>query len=271
MKISELWIYPVKSLGGIPRNEHEMLKTGLRWDRQWMVVDEEGKFLTQRTHAMMATVKMDLRGDQVWMQTGSSWGQLQGPSEDKRMVEVWSSRLRGAVDGNLALSEFLSDHLKQKVWLVTAAPGVQRPVPERESEVKAKTYFADSHPLLVTSEKTLEDLNTRLKVPVPMSRFRPNLVIRGVAEPSAEDGWEKIRAGALEIEMRKMCSRCPIITIDQETGVKTGAEPLATLAKYKRQGTKVYFGVRAWSENEGSIRVGDEVQILSSRSENSLE
>lgn len=263
MKVSEIVVYPVKSLGGFSLEEHEMLTTGFRFDRQWMVVDENGKFMSQRERPEMARVKTRLHEGSIWMRVGETWERLEGPSPEERRVQVWGSDLRGSVDGNPRLTEYLSDFLKVKATLVTAAPGVKRRVPERETDGNAKIYFADSHPILFGSRKSLDELNAKLETPIPMNRFRVNVVIDDLDEATPEEKWEKLAVGSLNVEIRKRCSRCPITTVDQETGEKKGPEPLATLAKYKRHGSRVYFGVYGWSENEARLKVGDPVRLLS--------
>ena len=265
MKISEIWIYPIKSCGGIRLREWDLLQTGLRWDRQWMIVDPDGKFITQREHPEMARILTREHGGELYMSIEGTELRLEGPSDQLVSSQVWSSQVRASLEKNLGTHQLLSDFMKRPVQLVTAGPVFRRAVPEREAPASRHTFFADSHPLLVATMPSLEDLNTRLKEAVPMSRFRPNLVVSGELAPYAEDQWDRVRMGDHVIENRKMCSRCPIITIDQDLGVKKGPEPLATLAKYKRSGTKVYFGVRAWSESEGRIREGDSVQVLSSK------
>jgi uncharacterized protein YcbX len=128
----------------------------------------------------------------------------------------------------------------------------------------AYTAFSDGYPLLLLSEASLEDLNARLPEPLPMDRFRPNLVVRGCA-PYAEDGWRRIRIGAIELAVVKPCDRCVVTTIDQATGERSGTEPLRTLAGYRNTERGVLFGQNVVHLGQGSIEVGAEVEVLEVR------
>jgi hypothetical protein len=265
VRVSQVWIYPIKSCGGISLNEHRLRRTGFEFDRQWMVVDENGKFITQREHPEMAKVKLSFLDEQLQLEWGETREILRGASDEVRPVQVWSASTPAHLERNPRAIELFRDLLKKKVNLVTVGPAFGRKVRDRGSDLSAEVFFADSTPLLVTTEPSLRDLNSRMKEPVPMSRFRPNLVIEGDFAPFAEDSWKEISVAGLSIDMRRPCERCTIITIDQDKGAKASPEPLAALAKYRREGTKVLFGIRGWSEQEGLVRVGDAVQILSTK------
>jgi uncharacterized protein YcbX len=120
--------------------------------------------------------------------------------------------------------------------------------------------FADGYPILLTSEEGLQDLNSHLETPVPMNRFRPNLVVKG-CEPFAEDCWNRIRVGDVELAVVKPCARCVVTTIDKET-LATSKEPLKTLGKYRKQALGAIFGQNVIPLNEGILRLGMPVEIL---------
>lgn len=262
MRLAEIWIYPVKSLGGIRVRRHEHLPTGLRGDRRWMVISEEGKFLTQREIAEMARVRLRLESGRIVMETPGGDEELEGPSEERVATQVWNSAVDARTEKNPRAARFLSEFLARPVRLVTAGPEFRRPVRDREWADGTQVFFADSTPLLVTTRPSLQDLNRRLAEPVPMDRFRPNLVLDGDFEAFAEDAWTGLRLGPLQVRLARECDRCPIVTIDQAEGRKVSAEPLKTLAGFRRKGTKVYFGIRGWADESGWLEEGQPFEPL---------
>ena len=126
---------------------------------------------------------------------------------------------------------------------------------------RAVALFPPAYPLLLASESSLADLNRRLPAPLPMNRFRPNLVVRG-APAWAEDGWKRIRIGAVELALVKPCPRCAIPSVDQETGRRTGVEPLRTLAEFRRGEEGALFGMNLVHLDRGELEVGMPVEVL---------
>ena len=265
MKISEIWIYPIKSCGGIRLSESALLQTGLAGDRQWMLVDESGKFITQREKPELAAIQMSRSDESFAFQFGSSKFVLEGPTEDKKIVKIWGQDVKASFEKNQQATEFFSDYLKQKVNLMTTSPAFRRRVREDGIAQPVATFFADSHPLLVTTVKSLNALSKEAGEKIPMDRFRPNLVIDGDFKPFAEELWTKIQIGTeVKVAFRKKCDRCVMITLDQQTGERKSPMLLKTLMKLKAPQKKPYFGMRAWSENLSTlIHEGDPVQILS--------
>jgi uncharacterized protein YcbX len=129
---------------------------------------------------------------------------------------------------------------------------------------EARVGFADAYPFLVLGAASLDDLNGRLAVALPMNRFRPNLVIEGGA-PFAEDGWGRIRAGGIELSLVKPCARCVLTTVDQRRGEKDGTEPLRTLATFRRVDGEVLFAMNAVHHGTGRLAVGAPVEVLEGR------
>ena len=265
MQVTELNIYPVKSTRRIALSESEVLPRGLPWDRRWMLVDASGKFITGRQHPRLATVQTEI-GDNVLHIHAAGHDSLSLPlvPRERRVVEVtvW----KDSVDALLAGSEadaWFSDFLGLDCRLVQMTDDISRGVNPDYGRAGDQVSFADGFPLLLISEASLTDLNSRLDQPVEMRRFRPNLVIDG-ERPYAEDDWRRIRVGAVEFEGVKNCSRCVFTTIDPDTGEKSpDMEPLRTLSSYRRRPEGgVYFGQNLIPRGAGVIRVGDSVTVL---------
>ncbi|MCX6081709.1 MAG: MOSC domain-containing protein [Chloroflexi bacterium] len=261
--LSSLDIYPVKSLRGQSVDTSQVERMGLVNDRRLMVVNPDGLFLTQREHARMALVTPILKAGMMTLTAaGMQDVSFALSTLDQHInVEIWSSRGVDAIDqGNLA-AEWLSDFLKMPTRLVRIDDNHPRQVSaEYAIQADDQVGFADGFPILVITQESLDDLNSRLEKPIPMNRFRPNIVISG-ATSFAEDDWKRIRIGQVELGLVKPCARCNVPTIDQDTAEK-GKEPNTTLAKYRKINGKIMFGVNAIPITTGQLRVGDSVEIL---------
>lgn len=268
MIVSQLNIYPVKSCGGIALARAEIGATGFVNDRRWLVVDEDWSFLTQREIARMALIHTAVDA-QCLRLTAPDAGAFEIPVDQpgKRVeVSIWKDSGVGAVDQGDAASGWLSDALKRTVRLVRFADDYVRQVDQQYAPRPGdQVGFADAYPFLIVSEESLADLNTRLDEPLPMNRFRPNIVVRGAAQPYDEDEWRSIRIGGMIFDLVKPCARCAITTTNQTTAAR-GKEPLRTLATY-RQGPKgsPLFGQNAIHRSPGAISVGDAVDVLEYR------
>jgi uncharacterized protein YcbX len=261
--LSDLRLYPIKSCGGIAVDEWEVDERGLRHDRRWMLVDETGSFMSQRKLPRMALIKVRLESDGLAVDApGMSSLQVPfGPPDGKPMLaRVWNDLVEAqTVDDDSWFSEFLEVSCK----LVYLPDESVRQVDPAYAEPGDRVSLADGFPFLLISEASLADLNARLEQPLPMDRFRPNLVVGG-CEPFAEDGWRGVRIGQLTFRVVKPCARCTITTVDQESATK-GKEPLRTLARFRRAGNKVLFGQNLIHDETGTLRIGDPVQILRTR------
>lgn len=265
MKLSQITIYPVKSLQGISLNEAIIEDRGLRHDRRWMLVDGNNKFLTQREFPAMARVKIDLDGDRFTAQAnGHSIEVPYAPgTEEFRSAKIWSSSVRSEVYPQ-EVNEWFSEAIGTPCRLVAMPEGAHRAVNPFYAvrRFKDSVSFADGYPFMMIGQASLDDLNSRLSDPVPMNRFRPNFVVEG-AEPFAEDTWRIIRIGTTVFHVVKPCERCIMPTIDQTKGEKTGPEPLRTLSVYRNIKGKVLFGQNLIAENSGeTVRLGDTVEVL---------
>ncbi len=260
--MASLHVYPLKSAGGFALPAVRVDETGLEHDRRWMIVDANGRFLTQRSHARMALVRTVL-GDGFLRVTGPGTGPLElplappDPDAPHEVVDVWDKE-RWAVSCGEEAATWASAYMGTACRIVRAVSPPGRPRVNERGTLHAG--FADGYPALVLSTASLADLNARLFEPLPMNRFRPNVVVEGVAA-YAEDGWESARVGDVTVRGRKSCFRCAITTTDQETGER-GVEPLRTLATYRRDpGGEVAFGMNVGFGGAGTLRVGDEVRV----------
>ncbi len=260
--VSELWIYPVKSCAGHQVEAVTLDRFGPAGDRRWMVIDADGNFLTQREHPRMALVQVEMldRGGLRLATAGSSCEvALPPPGTAARNVQVWSDQVT-AVDAGDAPAAWLSQNLGTACRLVYMPNDSSRPVDPEIARDGQTVSFADAFPLLLISQASLDDLNSRLPQPVPMNRFRPNLVVSG-CEPFAEDGWRRIRVGSVEFDVVKPCQRCSIPSIDQATAERDGSIN-RVLASYRRFDRKILFGQNLLYSGEGRIAVEDPVTVL---------
>jgi uncharacterized protein YcbX len=236
---------------------------GLEGDRRMMAVTPEGRFLTQRERPRLALVTPTLAGETLSLSAPGADG-VTLPILKSGLtvpVDIWRSKGVQAVDQGETAAEWLSDWLGTPARLVRIAEGYLRRLDEKYAvNVDDHTGFADGFPILIASEGSLADLNSRLETPLPMDRFRPNLVVRG-CEPFAEDTWSRVRIGDVEMAVVKPCARCVVTTIDKGT-LERSKEPLKTLASYRRQGSGVMFGQNVIPLNEGRLRLGMNVEIL---------
>ena len=264
--LGALHIYPVKSLGGIALNSSPCTARGLRYDRRFLVVDGNGKFFTQRELPKMATVWVDIEDGGEGMLTlaapdlDSVIFPLQPSPAPTFKVTVWSS-IVDAHEVSADADRFLSDYLGTACRLVYMPDSAERKVNPAFAPKGEIVSFADGYPFLLISEESLADLNSRMTRPLPMNRFRPNLVVKGCA-PYAEDTWKEIRIGTASFRIVKPCMRCQITTTDQATGDVLGPEPLQTLARYRNSPDGVMFGQNLLPVQLGSVGVGDAVEIL---------
>ncbi|QKG56706.1 MOSC domain-containing protein [Hymenobacter sp. BRD128] len=267
--LSGIFIYPVKSLGGISLPAAALTPRGLRHDRRWLIVDERNRFLTQREHAEMALLAVEpaYNGFLLRHRQRPDLLPLYIPFEaqpDKTLfVSIWDDMVwawRGAPEADAWLTEALGQHCR----LVYMSDMVRREVePDKPELNPAGTLlsFADGYPYLLATEESLAKLNTRLAEPVPMNRFRPNLVVRG-APADAEMSWASLSIAGQPFRSVRGCGRCVVTTIDQATAQKDPAsEPLRTLATYRKPDRKVLFGQNVTGPASGSIQVGDAVII----------
>ncbi len=260
LRIHSLYIYPIKSCQGIGLERAELVDTGLRWDRHWMLVDDEGQFLSQRRVPAMARIATELTDDALIARSDGRQIEipLHSPDVDRMPVQIWNDLLPGSIVSE-AIDRWFSEVLETCCHLVYLPESVPRQV-DRDYAAEGRTVgFADSFPLLVVSLENLLPLNARLEQPVGIDRFRPNIVIEG-GQPHEEDDWAAIRIGDLVIDLPKPCSRCVIPSIDQRTA-EQDSSILKALAAYRRgEDGKIYFGQNGLHRSNGWIEVGQAVE-----------
>ena len=261
--VSALYRYPIKSCKGHALQEAPTDTRGIVGDRSMMIVDINNEFITQREMPRMALIEPALRGDVITLRASGMEEWSFTPSNEGRHVRarVWKSVCDAVDQGNDA-ALWLQEFLATPVRLVRIADGFERKInPQFARNERDQTGFADGYPFLLISQASLDDLNARLASPVPMNRFRPNIVVEGCA-PFAEDGWADFRIGGIRMTGVKLCPRCPIPTIDQDKGEVTGREPIKTLASFRTINQQVMFGQNVIAANTGMLRVGDAVEIM---------
>lgn len=270
--VSALRLHPVKSLRGLSVAEAALDELGFVGDRRFLVIDEKGTFLTQRTLPAMARIAAELTADSLVLSGEDSHDlsvpRASDPEAPLREVRVWSDDGLLAEDCGKDAAEWLGVRLGCRCRLVRIGERFRRAVATEGAGAGDLVSFADAAPLLVTGETSLANLNDRIVASggeaVTMDRFRPNLVISG-AESFAEDGWARIAIGAVVLRNAGRCDRCVVTTTDQRTGER-GREPLRTLATFRRDPAEpgvVFFGANFIPETKsGTIRVGDRVEVL---------
>jgi uncharacterized protein YcbX len=263
LTLTEIWIYPVKSLAGIRLQHAKVKQKGLVYDRRWMLIDEAGRFLTQREHPEMSRFHLTMSNGQVIIESKQSSQSivldLKGVVSDEYLPTViWDDKIE-TIEVNRDYSQWFSDQLKMKCKLVFFPEANTRDVDQDYAKNGEQVSLADGYPFLIIGQASLDDLNKRLKTPVPMNRFRPNFIFTG-GLPFEEDGWKNFRIGTNQFIGVKPCGRCALTTVDQQTGIK-GLEPLATLATYRKHGSKIYFGQNLLAIDYDELQEGDEIVL----------
>jgi uncharacterized protein YcbX len=267
-KISALYIYPIKSCGGISVTQATMERRGLKFDRRFMLVDASGRFVTQRQRPQMALLSTAIAADDLIVRRRD--GEvlrlpLQPEFSASIRVKVWRSELEAGV-ADRAVNEWFSEYLGSAVRLVYMSDAHRRAVSrQRATQPDDEVSFADGAPVLLTSEGSLAALNARLDTPVSMRRFRPNVVV-DCNLAFAEDTWRRIRIADTVLEPAWACARCTIPTIDPDTGLADPhGEPLRTLREFRREAAGIMFGQNVLVRGTGTLRIGDTLDVLESK------
>ncbi|MDB4918916.1 MOSC N-terminal beta barrel domain-containing protein [Mucilaginibacter sp.] len=264
LQVSELYIYPIKSLAGIAVKKARITAKGFEYDRRYLLVDKNNRFLTQREYPQMSQLQPSIEntGLRIAHKTNNTSITIPLtplPSANRTEVVIWD---------DTCIAEFVSDEadrwfsemLEINCRLVYMPDDTKRIVDQRYAPENAVTSFSDAYPFLIIGRASLDDLNSRLAEALPMNRFRPNIVFTG-GEPFEEDQYGHFSIGNVDFYGVKLCARCIITTINQETA-KKGKEPLKTLASYRFRDNKILFGQNLVHEGEGEIGVGDELMLL---------
>lgn len=268
--ISQLWIYPVKSLKGILCDTVLLEQRGFQYDRRWMLVDNSGHFLSQRKIPQMALIEVELSDFGLSLRAPDMptliipYPDPQIELYDEMEVICWDDKIT-AQHINTAIDNWFSEFLELDCQLVYMPDKARRPVDPDYSRNNDIVSFSDGYPNLLISEASLENLNNRVDMDLSMRRFRPNIVISG-CEPYAEDRFKHFMINKVNFYAVKPCSRCIVTTINPKTGKKESKEPLKTLAQYRNKNNKVYFGQNLLHKlNYAASRqlsVGDELEVV---------
>jgi hypothetical protein len=267
-QLSEIWIHPIKSIGGYTVPEARLERRGLQYDRRWMLVDEHRTFFSQRENPNMALLATRIEhgrlvvyakkqpSDCIDLGVHPAWREMR-----TMRVSVWGAFCTARQYGD-EINRWFSERLGQSLRLVYMPDVAKRATDGRYAPKGQYVSFADGFPYLLISQASLDDLNSRLAQPLPMNRFRPNFVCTGVGA-YAEDSMADFNIGDWTFKGVKPCARCTITTIDQDNATQA-AEPLKTLAAYRRSGNKVLFGQNViWMDSPDRpaiIRVGDAIR-----------
>jgi uncharacterized protein YcbX len=262
IRLSAIHLYPVKGIGGVTAAQAKVEPEGLRHDRRWMIVDDQDNFLSQRSHPRLALLTGSFDGHKLELAApGQDPLSLDIPDGRRRItVTVWRDRVDAAATRGDA-DEWISRYLGQSCRLAYMDETCLRPISSSRGRPGESVSFADGYPCLLISAASLADLNCRLETPLPMDRFRPNLVVDG-CDAFAEDGWQKLAIGETVYRFAGLCARCSVTTVDQQSGTRESKEPLRTLATYRQGEGGVVFGVNLVPEKTGAIAVGDKVVVL---------
>jgi hypothetical protein len=233
-RIASLHVYPIKSAHGIELDCAALTRTGIAQDRRWMLVRPDGSFLTQRELPRLALLRPSLSASELRLRAPGHAEialSLAQPLE-RRRVTVWGHSC-DAYDEGALVAAWLAEFLGRPCHLVRFDPAHRRlSAREWTGAVEAENQFSDGYPVLALSNASLQELNTRLAAPLPMNRFRPNIVLDGLSAFD-EDRIEELHAGDIRLRVAKACTRCSITTTDQDTGAVEGDEPLRTLKTYR--------------------------------------
>jgi uncharacterized protein YcbX len=261
LELASIHRYPLKSARGHSVDSAVMDRFGLAGDRRWMLVDETGRFQSQRRLPAMARLGVEVMEGGLRLRWDTDAIEVAQPDPRGTCViaAVWEDTVVAPVVDD-DVNAWISGRLGEPLRLVFCPDTALRGVEAGYAPSNQLVAFADGYPLLVVTQASLDALNERLEAPVPMDRFRPNLVIRG-ATPHAEDDWRRLRVGSAEVQLVKPCSRCAIPSIDQHSGARDPAINGA-LAAYRRRDGIIYFGVNAVAASGAAFHVGDAVTVL---------
>ncbi len=258
--ISELHVYPIKSLGNIALNTAQLSETGIVYDRYWMLVDKDGRFITQRNIPRLTLFNLRFSENGIVVKHQESELEIAYDLEgsEKLQTAVFGTEVHGLKEPN-RVNQWFSEQLNKEVTLIRASKVQPRFV---KNHPDTKVNFSDSSQYLFLGTESMQHLNEKLTSPITINRFRANVIFEG-GLPHAEDEWRCIQIGNSTFEYVKLCGRCKVTTIDPNTA-EMGKEPLRTLATYRAIGKNVCFGSywKLVESNDNTIRLGDEIKVL---------
>jgi len=266
-KISELYIYPIKSLGRIQLQSSTLTPKGLQYDRRWLLTDTNGKFITQRKMSELVFFKIALaegkKGIVVSHKNAATdlFIPARGVNEsDRKMrVTIWDDEVEAVIESP-KINDWFSSLIGFEVYL-SFLPGSDRQRKVGGGHSDAAIDFPDAAPYLFLGQNALDHLNGKLEKSIPINRFRANIIFEG-GTPHIEDSWKSFKIGNAKFEAIQPCGRCQVTTTDQETGER-GKEPLRTLTTYRRQGQRIAFGhyFKLIGNETFEVSVGDVIEV----------
>ncbi|MDX1700203.1 MAG: MOSC domain-containing protein [Melioribacteraceae bacterium] len=262
--LSQIFIYPVKSLPGISMETSKVEERGLKYDRRWMLVNKENKFITQRFYPNMVFIDVKIDSENLSFAHKSKSipklkVSLNRPPQLTGNVQIWDDYCQAMIYSK-EINDWFSEAIDAECKLVYMPEVTQRKTSTEYFKKSKDVSFADGYPYLIIGEKALEYLNSKLDKPVKMIQFRPNLVFSGGKEHE-EDEWKEVKIGGINFAVVKPCARCVITTIDTEKGNKN-KEPLSTLSRYRNYNNKILFGQNAIALSTGMLNLGDKISIV---------
>jgi len=264
LTLSEIWIYPIKSLAGIRVKQANVKQKGLEGDRRWMLMDETGRFITQREHPNLALFDLSVSDNGLQVVSRVTLHKLLIQDHANRTgteytATIWDDEVK-VVEPEVMYSNWFSDQLGIPCKLVFFPEANTRNVDTKYVSNFEQVSLADGYPYLIIGQSSLNDLNSKLDVPVTMQRFRPNFVFTG-GEAFEEDRWQHFKIGSYSFRGIKRCARCVLTTVNPQTGEK-GREPLFTLSKYRKEENKIFFGQNVIALSlDNLITEGDEITV----------
>lgn len=264
--VAALHSYPVKSCAAIDVNDGVLTPAGLAHDRSFLIVDRDGVFRSQRGNPQLASIRPEISTDGAQLVLHApdmdSFRLTVDPSGPRRAVTLFGAPFEGMDQGS-DVAEWISTVLRAPSGLVRVPPDHHRVT---DGQIPGTSAYADSCPIHIISLSSVRDLNHRIAArgadPVPVDRFRPNIVLDGWDQPYREDELRRITIGDTEIGYAKLAVRCVTTLVDQHTGTKPGPEPLRTLATYRRTTGGVAIGTKFAVLRTGKISVGDPVNVI---------
>lgn len=268
LRISELYIYPVKSLSGIKLDNAVITDRGIKHDRRWMLIDSDNRFISQRECSKMALLKTHITDECLTVTNTSDNSSVNIPlapvKKEVIQVTIWDDTCTGQLVDN-DIDVWFTNALGRDIRLVYMPDSTARFTEPAYAPEGSITSFSDAYPFLLIGQSSLDDLNKRLNSQLPINRFRPNIVFTGGA-PYQEDMMDSFTINNIAFNGVKLCARCVIITIDQ-ADASIGKEPTKTLASYRAKNNKIYFGQNLVHSGSGTISVGDELSVLSTHND----
>ena len=259
ISIESIHIYPIKGMKGISRASALADVEGFQFDRRMMLVDHEGNFISQRQFSKLSMITTSIEDEGIGLRYGDLTSFIPFETAENKLIntKVWSSKLKAQIVGD-EWNLWFSDVLQQEVYLVKMNSDHKRYKRLFVKPFKTYVSFADGYPFLTLGTASMVELNKRLSDPVRIDRFRANIVLN-TESAHEEDDWSEFQLGDAHFKNIKPCARCEVVTIDQQSGIRS-AEPLKTLAKYRRQSNKVFFGSNVICLKPGIVQVGDQLK-----------